>query len=78
MSLIKYKYCWKELTEEGLLKEPKPIGSHYNEVSVNGLYLHGFDSEHEAEVWYSELLNANEYKYQIQRDLVLIKRVFYG
>jgi hypothetical protein len=43
---MKIVYYWKELTEDGLLKEPADIGPYYNEDSFNGWY--GFVTKEEA------------------------------
>lgn len=40
------KLVWKEITNDGLLKEPEECGPHYSAESING--WGGFDSEEEA------------------------------
>ena len=40
------KLVWKELTDDGLLKEPPECGPYYSTESVNG--WGGFDTEEEA------------------------------
>ena len=42
----KITFRWKELTSDGLLKEPKPIGPYYDETNVNG--YDGFETRDEA------------------------------
>ena len=43
---IRVKYYWKELTSDGLLKEPKEAGPYYSTTNLNG--YGGFDTEEEA------------------------------
>lgn len=40
------KLVWKVLSDDGLLKEPKPCGAYYSESDINP--YGGFDSEEEA------------------------------
>jgi len=67
MKLIK-NYRWKKLTEDGLLREPKQEGPHYDYASING--YDGFESEEEA---MTAMLEFNtRYKYSDSNHLVLI------
>jgi hypothetical protein len=34
--MIKKTYHWKEITEDGLVKEPKEFGPYYSTESLNG------------------------------------------
>ena len=43
----KISYKWKELTSDGLLREPEQVGPHYDRESVNG-YSGSFDTKEEA------------------------------
>ena len=64
---LKSKFRWKELSEDGLLKDPKEYGPYY---SRSGLNSYGYDSKEEA---LEDLLNNKEgYKYD---ELVLIETV---
>jgi len=64
---IKKTYRWKELTEDGLLKEPKELG--YESASVNK-WGDGFESEEKAQ---AHLLKLDEaYPYELYYDKVLI------
>ena len=61
------RYVWKELSEDGLLKEPRPKYENGCEVDLNG-YRGVFETEREA-------LNAFEtffYDYPCQGNFVLI------
>lgn len=44
---IRVKYYWKELTSDGLLKEPREVGPYYSQESLNAAGW-GFDTEEEA------------------------------
>ncbi len=47
----KRSYKWKELTSDGLLREPEKVEAHYDPESVNG-YDGSFDTKEEAlEQW---------------------------
>lgn len=43
----KTTYYWKEITEDGLVKEPKKCGRYYNEDYVNN-YGSGYESKEDA------------------------------
>ena len=58
---MKKKLFWKELTSDGLLKEPDGVGPYYNTERVNGFY--GFDSEYDALAKLEQL--HREYEYSI-------------
>lgn len=66
--VLKTKYYWKELSDDGLLKEPPELGPYYDEVSLNH-YGGGYDSEEEA---YSDLLSKPKFEGYC---LVLVKEV---
>lgn len=66
---LRVKYYWKELTSDGLLKEPKEAGPYYDKVSLNG--WGGFDTEEEA---IERLVKMKvEHEYQFTDDYVLVK-----
>ena len=65
---IKKTYRWKELTEDGLLKEPKELG--YGGESLN--YWTGFDNEEDAQANLLKLAGVPHYSDDIPRDLVLV------
>ena len=67
---IKKRYYWKELSNDGLLKEPAELGPHYDRVPING-YDGGYVSEEEAVqalVEFGDLL----YEWSVPSELVLI------
>lgn len=65
--LIK-KYFWKELTNDGLLKEPKLFGPYHSEESLNN--FDGHDTEAEA---FEKLFLINRYyPYEQLSNLTLI------
>ena len=66
------KLYWKELTEDGLLKEPKPVGPYYSPETLN--QYQGFETKEEA-IKHLESLTET-YKYEIPSDLVLVKVYF--
>lgn len=67
-AVIKKKYYWKEVTDDGLLKEPKELGPHYCTESLNG--WGGFDAEEEA---VERLFYISEtYEFDVPANLTLI------
>jgi hypothetical protein len=66
---MSYKYFWKNLTSDGLLKEPEDVGYSYNKIPING-YSGGFDTEEQAIDYFITL--AIEHRSCINQ-LVLIK-----
>lgn len=54
--MIKKTYHWKEITSDGLVKEPEEFGPYYSTESLNG--WGGHDSEEKA---YKKL----EYMYKV-------------
>jgi hypothetical protein len=65
MKLVK-KFCWKVLTEDGLLKDHRPVGPYYDKTT----FTDEFDTEEEA---VSQLMcwkKKNEYG--MERGMVLI------
>ena len=61
-------FKWKELTSDGLLKEPATEGPYYEEDVLNG-YEGGFESEKGAE----EALSRWFKKYRMSPNYVLVK-----
>jgi hypothetical protein len=72
--MIKKRYFWKELTDDGLLKEPKTSGPYYDEVNLNNFGL-GYESEEEA---VSDLEEKNEEDRWCpwRRDMILITEYY--
>ena len=70
---LEHKYVWKELTSDGLLKNPKNCGAHYEEENINGWEWRGrgFDSEQEAHEAF--LAFKTKHEYSCPSSLVLIK-----
>lgn len=62
------KYYWKELTDDGLVKEPKELGPHYGKESLND--HGGFDTEEQALAHLEEMARA--YRFYMPSGLVLI------
>ena len=64
---MSFKYRWKELSDDGLLKEPKKQGPHYMKDDLNE--WGGFDTEQKA------LNRLEEYKkeYNIYGEYILVK-----
>lgn len=62
-------YRWKRLTDDGLLKEPDPVGPYYNEDNLNP--YNGFETEEEAVQAYIALKEAHNWG--VPYELVLIK-----
>lgn len=72
MSAIRAKYYWKELTSDGLLKEPGEAGPYYERVSLNGSgWEPGFETEETAIAHLVKM--KSEYEYQFTADYVLVK-----
>ena len=66
--MIKKKYYWKELTSDGLLKEPKEFGLHYDTESLNDWVGH-----HSEETAIERLIEITKrYEYGIPSSLTLI------
>lgn len=63
---MKKFYCWKVLSEDGLLKDHEPFGPWYEWEYFNDAY----ESEEEAVEAYSAI--KNKYARQIERRMVLI------
>jgi hypothetical protein len=51
------KFTWKELSGDGLLKEPETIGTYYDEIRLNG--YEWFDTKEEAEAALLEFINLD-------------------
>jgi len=63
------KYKWKEITKDGLLKEPEEVGPYHDQESLNG--WSGFSNEEEA---VKELQRMKDlHKYSFNEDYVLVK-----
>ncbi len=67
---MNFRYFWKELSEDGLLKEPKDVGHHYDNIPMNS-YDYGFKTEQEAVDHFTQL--NKEHEWSCPRELVLIK-----
>ena len=67
---IKKRYQWKVLTDDGLLKEPEPLGSHYSPDEFNPYHSDGFESEEDARIRLFELDGLHEFC--VPSNLVLI------
>lgn len=65
---MKKRFYWKELTDDGLIKEPKDVGPHYNSDSFN--MWSGHESE-EAAVEHLEGLKKS-HKYDVNGNYVLV------
>lgn len=66
---MKKKYLWKEITDDGLVKEPESLGPYYSQDSWNGFYS-GYDTVEEAEAKYKYM--ENTYSYQVPHNMVLV------
>lgn len=67
---ITYRYRWKELTDDGLLKDPKDCGAYYEAENVNG-WNDGHNSEQEANEAFLAL--KKKHYWSCPRELVLVK-----
>lgn len=65
---MRIRYEWRKLSEDGLLKEPRDVGPHYDTFNVN--CFGGFESEGSALARLEELFSTDKYNCD---DLVLIK-----
>lgn len=63
---MKKFYCWKVLTEDGLLKDHRSIGPHYNQDSFNDYY----ESEEVAIKAYEDFKSKHDYS--VESEMVLI------
>ena len=66
--MIEKKYYWKELTSDGLLKEPREFGPYYSTESLNG--WGGHDSEDAAIAKLVEI--SKRYEYSVPSNLILV------
>ena len=71
--MIKTEYIWKELSSDGLLKEPKDIGPYYNTDNVNP-YSGGYESREEAIEALISYCERNELTYD---EFYLAEKVVY-
>ena len=67
---MNYRYLWKELSQDGLLREPNEVGEYYNNEPVNG-YSNGFKTE-QAAIDYLISINIR-HDWSCPRALTLIK-----
>ena len=67
---MNFKYFWKELSDDGLFKEPKDVGHNYDATPMNG-YEGGFKTEQDAVDHYKWL--NKQHQWSCPRELVLIK-----
>jgi hypothetical protein len=58
-NMLKKTYEWKELSSDGLLKEPEPCGPHYSQSTVNP-YSGGYDTKKEAEEGFELFIAEND------------------
>ena len=54
------KYYWKEISSDGLVKNPEPIGPYYSETILDE---YGYDSKEDALKDFKRYCNAQEYFY---------------
>jgi len=64
-----FRYEWKELTEDGLLKEPKDVGPYYSRETLNG--YGGFETEDSAVEEYERFKKAHGWS--CSSELILVK-----
>ena len=62
------KYKWMELSEGGLLREPKEQGPYYSKESLNE--WDGFETEEDAIAKWEEFKEC--YKFGVPHELILI------
>ncbi len=67
---LQHKYVWKELTPDGLLKDPEDCGAYYDSENVNG-YGGGYNSEQEA--YEAFIAFKTKHEYGTASSLVLVK-----
>ena len=67
--MIQKTYRWKEISEDGLLKDPRDLGLSYSSDNLNA-YGNSFDSKEEAYKKLEEMTRM--YEYEIPSDLTLI------
>lgn len=65
---MKKKLVWKELSDDGLLKEPGECGPHYSKESIN--QWGGFDTKEEAIEKLKKMKNA--YAWDVTGDYMLV------
>lgn len=65
-----FKYYWKELSGDGLLKEPSDAGPYYSKDYINE--TGGFENKESAIARYEEFYKLHG-KYYVDRELVLIE-----
>jgi hypothetical protein len=64
------RFFWKELSDDGLLKEPRRSGPYYDEVYLNN--YHGYESREDAFEDWKNLVKQGYYKYD---EFILIEKV---
>ncbi len=64
------RFFWKEISEDGLLKEPPKKGPYYNEVCLNN--YSGYETREEALEDWLKLAKQDYYKYN---KFILIEEV---
>lgn len=62
---LEKRFCWKVLSEDGLLKDHRPIGPYYSQMTFG----EDFDTEQDAVEALSRWKKANEY---MENEMVLI------
>ncbi len=66
--IMEKKFVWKEITSDGLMKEPKECGPGYSTESING--WGGFDNEEDALAKLEQM--KKNYKWEVSGDFVLV------
>lgn len=66
--MIKKTYHWKEITEDGLLKEPKEFGPYYSTESLNGWGGHKTEAEAYEKLEYM----YKAYRHKVPSSLTLV------
>lgn len=69
---MKVVYFWMEISDDGLLREPKPCGPYYSKEHIN--WYGGFDSREEAIAEYKSF--KKRYKWSISDGLILVERYY--
>jgi hypothetical protein len=73
MKQIRKKYCWKKLSQDGLLQDPPNFGAYYETRNLN--VYNGFDTEEEAIATFIEFNELYEYEFRDDYTLIIIYSV---
>lgn len=68
--ILKKKYYWYIISDDGLLKDPPKFGSYYDEEDLNGYC--GFNSEAEAVGTFMEFNKKYEYAFRDNYTLITL------